>query len=132
MLRGETTEADETSTVWITGLADLVSTEVPHETASDFDPVWLGKMVYFLSDRNGPISLYRYDPATKAVTPCLRSVAGEPDIRSLSAGPGGLVYDQLGEIYLYDPASARRTWSQSTSRAICRRCEPEFRMSGRR
>jgi tricorn protease len=94
------------STVWITGLKDLNSTQIPHETGSDLDPVWVGKMVYFLSDRNGPMTLYKYDPATKAVTECVKN-AGKPDIHSLSGGPGGLVYDQLGEIYLYDIASGQ-------------------------
>jgi tricorn protease len=92
------------STIWITNLKDLNSTEIPHETASDIDPVWVGKTVYFLSDRSGPMTLYKYDPATKAVTQCLKD-AGRPDIHSLAAGPGGLVYDELGEIYLYDTAS---------------------------
>jgi tricorn protease len=94
------------STIWITGLKDLSSVEIPHETGSDLDPVWVGKMVYFLSDRNGPMTLYKYDPATKAVTECVKN-AGKPDIHSLSGGPGGLVYDQLGEIYLYETASGQ-------------------------
>ena len=94
------------STIWITGLKDLDSVEIPHETASDLDPVWVGKMVYFLSDRSGPMTIYKYDPATKSVSECLKN-AGKPDIHSLAAGPGGLVYDQLGEIYLYDPASGQ-------------------------
>src|SRR6202021_3249556 len=72
----------------------------------DLDPVWVGKMVYFLSDRNGPMTLYKYDPATKAVAGGVKN-AGKPDIHSLSGGPGGLVYDQLGEIYLYDTANGQ-------------------------
>jgi tricorn protease len=92
------------STIRVTDLKDLNSVDIPHETASDIDPVWVGKMVYLLSDRNGPMTLFKYDPATKAVTECLKSV-GKPDIHSLAAGPGGLVYDELGEIYLYDTAS---------------------------
>jgi len=94
------------STIWITGLKDLNSSEIPHETGSDLDPVWVGKTVYFLSDRNGPMTLYKYDTATKLVTECLKNV-GKPDIHSLSGGPGGLVYDQLGEIYLYDTATGQ-------------------------
>ncbi|MGD0444578.1 MAG: PDZ domain-containing protein [Edaphobacter sp.] len=94
------------STLWITGLKDLSSTQIPHETGSDLDPVWVGKMVYFLSDRSGPMTLYKYDPATKAVTECVKN-AGKPDIHSLSGGPGGLVYDQLGEIYMYDLATGQ-------------------------
>ena len=92
------------STIWVTSLKDLNSVEIPHETASDIDPVWVGKMVYFLSDRNGAMTLYKYDPATRSVAECLKTV-GKPDIHSLAAGPGGLVYDQLGEIYLYDTAT---------------------------
>jgi len=92
------------STIWLTSLKDLDSVEIPHETASDLDPVWVGKMVYFLSDRSGPMTLFKYDPATKAVTECLKST-NKPDVHSLAAGPGGLVYDQLGEIYFYDTAN---------------------------
>jgi tricorn protease len=94
------------STVWITGLKDLNSSVIPHETGSDLDPVWVGKMVYFLSDRSGPMTLYKYDPATKAVTECVNN-AGKPDFHSLSGGPGGLVYDRLGEIYLFDTATGK-------------------------
>jgi tricorn protease len=94
------------STIWITGLKDLNSTEIPHETGSDLDPVWVGGSVYFLSDRIGPMTLYKYDPATRTVTESLKN-AGKPDIHSLSGGPGGLVYDQQGEIYLYDTATGQ-------------------------
>jgi len=41
------------STIWITTLPGLDSTEIPHETASDFYPVWAGGAVYFLSGRAG-------------------------------------------------------------------------------
>jgi tricorn protease len=92
------------STVWIANMQDLTRTEVPHELQSDFNPVWLGGKVYFLSGRKGVISLFSYDPFTKKVEEC---VAANSDIHSLSAGPGGLVYDQLGEIYLYDPSTGK-------------------------
>ena len=92
------------STVWIADMKDLSRVEVPHELQSDFYPVWLGGKVYFLSGRKGTISLFSYDPATKKVEEC---VAATSDIHSLAAGPNGLVYDQLGEIYIYDPASGK-------------------------
>ncbi|ADW69763.1 S41 family peptidase [Granulicella tundricola] len=92
-------------TVNITSLPDLTTTAIPHEKASDFSPVWFGNKVYFLSDRKGSVSLFSYDPATKAVTEALHNTGS--DMHSLSAGPGGLVYDQLGEIYLFDPASGK-------------------------
>ncbi len=92
------------STIWITTLPDLDSTEIPHETASDFDPVYAGGKVYFLSARKGPVTIFRYDPLRKTVTEALPNDG--PDIRTLSGDGGTLVYDRLGDIYLYDTASA--------------------------
>ena len=92
-------------TINITSLGDLATTTIPHDKASDFSPVWFKGKVFFLSDRKGPVGIFSFDPASKAVTEVMHNAG--PDFHSLSAGPGGLVYDQLGEIYLFDPASAR-------------------------
>jgi tricorn protease len=93
-------------TVWITTLPGLDSVEVPHEKAADFSPVFAGNQVYFLSGRKGPVGLFHYDPSTKSVSEA-QSIA-TPDIRSLSSdGSKTLVYDQLGDIYLYDTASGK-------------------------
>ena len=93
------------SSVWITDMATLDVVKVPRERSNDFNPVWVDKQVYFLSDRNGPISLFRFDPATKAVTEAVKNDGA--DIRSASAGPGGIVYDRFGELFLYDTASGQ-------------------------
>ena len=90
-------------TVWLTTLPGLDSVEVPHEQAADFSPVYADGKVYFLSGRNGRIGIFRYDPATKTVTEALHNTG--PDIRTLSANGSTLVYDQLGEIYLFDTAT---------------------------
>jgi tricorn protease len=93
------------STIWVTTLPELDSVEIPHENASDFNPVFAGGRIYFLSGRKGHISIYRYDPASKKnpVTEVLPNDG--PDIRSLSGEGGTLVYDRLGDIYLYDTAT---------------------------
>ena len=90
------------STIWVTGLKDLESVEIPHERASDFFPVYCGRQIFFLSGRAGHIGIFRYDPATKSVTEALHNEG--PDIRSLAAEGNTLVYDQLGEIHLFDTA----------------------------
>ncbi len=92
-------------TVNVTNLATLETITIPHEKASDFSPVWYGNKVYFLSDRKGPVSIFSFDPGSKAITEVMHNPG--PDFHSLAAGPGGLVYDQLGEIYLFDPSSAK-------------------------
>ncbi|MDR3774079.1 MAG: PDZ domain-containing protein [Terracidiphilus sp.] len=93
------------STIWITTLKGLDSAEIPHETASDLDPVWAAGAIYFLSGRAGPMTIFKYDPAAKTVTRALDNAGA--DIRTLAGEGGTLVYDQLGEIYLYDTASGQ-------------------------
>src|SRR4029077_445861 len=53
------------SSVWIVDMGTLDVVKVPRERSNDFNPMWVEKQVYFLSDRNGAISLFRFDPATK-------------------------------------------------------------------
>jgi tricorn protease len=56
--------------------------------------------VYFLSDRNGPVSLFAYDLKTKQVTEALHSDG--LDFKTANAGPGGIVIEQFGTLKLYD------------------------------
>jgi tricorn protease len=93
------------SSVWVADMATLDVVKVPREGPNDFNAIWVDKEVYFLSDRNGPISLFRFDPATKSVTEVVKNDGA--DIRSASAGPGGIVYDRFGELFLYDTASGQ-------------------------
>jgi tricorn protease len=93
----------QTTPIWIVNLKTLDLVKVPRENSSDSDPVWVGNNVYFLSNRNGPVSLFRYDTASKQVSP-----VGENkgyDLKSVQAGPGGLVYEQFGSIHLVDTAN---------------------------
>ncbi len=94
------------STIWITNLPGLDSVEIPHEQASDFCPVYAGGRIYFLSGRKGPITIFRYDSNAKKA-PVTEALANDgPDIRTLSGQGSTLVYDRLGDIYLYDTLSA--------------------------
>jgi tricorn protease len=93
------------SSISVTDFPDLKSVKIPREASSDFNPVWVGDKVYFLSDRSGPVTLFRYDPGSRAVMEAVRN--GGHDIRSVSAGPGGLIYDQFGELFIYDTKSGK-------------------------
>jgi tricorn protease len=95
------------STIWVTSLPGLESVEIPHEQASDVSPVYSGGKIYFLSGRSGHIGIFRYDPADKTVSEVLHNDG--PDFRTLSGEGGTLVYDQLGEIHLFDIATGKST-----------------------
>jgi tricorn protease len=94
----------EASPIWLAKLSDSsVEAIVPRNGSNDFSPMWVGDSVYFLSDREGPTTLYVYDTKSKAVT---RAVDNKGlDVKSASAGPGGIVYDQFDAVHLYDTAT---------------------------
>ncbi|HLK32998.1 MAG TPA: hypothetical protein VKT29_07900 [Terriglobales bacterium] len=91
--------------VWIADLADSSVVKIPHENASDFNPIWVGKKIYFLSAQTEPITLYAYDTDSKTVTRVVENHG--MDIMSASAGPGAIVYEQFGSLHLYDLASGQ-------------------------
>ena len=80
-------------------------TAVPRENSNDFNPMWVGDQVYFLSDRNGPVTLFGYDTRTKQVKQLVENHG--LDFKSASAGPGAIVYEQFGSLLLYDLSSGQ-------------------------
>jgi tricorn protease len=95
----------QTTPIYIVRLSDLVLEKVTRENSNDAHPVWFGDAVYFLSDRNGPVTLFAYDTKAKTVKQVIENKG--LDFKSLSAGPDMLVYEQFGGIYLFDPASGK-------------------------
>ena len=90
----------QTTPVWIANLSDSSVVKVPRENSNDGNPMWVGKTVYFLSDRDGARTLFAYDTETQKVTRAIENHGF--DITSASAGPGAIVYSQFGVLHLYD------------------------------
>ncbi|HYA49441.1 MAG TPA: peptidase S41, partial [Burkholderiales bacterium] len=95
----------ETTPVWVADLADSAIEKVPHPNSNDFNPMWVGDKVYFLSDRDGAVTLFAYDVKAKKVARVIDN--GGLDLKSASAGPGAIVYEQFGSLNLYDLATGR-------------------------
>ncbi|HYL78019.1 MAG TPA: PDZ domain-containing protein, partial [Bryobacteraceae bacterium] len=95
----------EASYLWIVNFADLTTQKVPRTDSNDISPMWIGNKIYFLSDRNGPMTLFSYSPGAKTVNELIKNTG--KDINSASAGPGGIVYEQFGKIYIFDTATAK-------------------------
>ena len=92
--------------IWLADLTTLDIETIPQLNGSnDFNPMWIGNMVYFLSDREGPVTLFAYDTQTKRVRRLLENRGF--DLKSASACDDALVYEQLGEIHVYDIATGR-------------------------
>ena len=90
----------QASAIWLATLSDSSIEKLPRTDSNDFAPMWIGNKVYFLSDRNGPVTLFVYDTTTKKVTELLKNDG--LDIKSASAGPDAIVYEQFGALHLFD------------------------------
>ncbi|MGB9505276.1 MAG: PDZ domain-containing protein [Candidatus Acidiferrum sp.] len=95
----------QTTPIYIVKLSDLSLEKLPRENSNDSDPVWVGDTVYFLSDRNGPVTLFAYGTKSKAVKQVLENKGF--DLKTVSAGPDALVYEQFGGIFLFDPQTGK-------------------------
>ena len=57
------------STIWIFSFADHSKTEIPKPEGgcNDIEPMWIGEVIYFLSDRNGEFNLFSFHTGSKEV-----------------------------------------------------------------
>jgi tricorn protease len=96
------------SPLWIANLSDSSVERIPRENSNDFNPMWPAgnaDKVYFLSDRNGPVTIFSYDTKAKKVAPLIPN--NGLDIKSASVGPDAIVYEQFGTLHIYDLKSGK-------------------------
>jgi tricorn protease len=87
--------------IWVATLSDSKIDKVPRTDSTDYCPMWFDNKVYFLSDRDGSMSLYCYDPEARDVKQVLQSHGY--DFVSASAGPDAIVIEQFGSLHVFDP-----------------------------
>jgi tricorn protease len=92
--------------IWILDLDDYDLEEVrPWDGSNDQDPVWVGDVVYFLSDRDWAMNVWSYDARTKQMAQVTRFT--DFDVKNLDTDGRTLVFEQAGYIHTLDPASAQ-------------------------
>ncbi len=93
--------------IWIGQMSDSRVREIPRKDHEDSHPMWVGDSVYFLSDRNGPFGLFRFDTKSGKVVEEVRGSGF--DLKSADAGPDAIVFEKLGSIHLFDPETRTAT-----------------------
>ena len=91
--------------VWIYDLAKNKVEKITDFDGTDNQPVWLDRTIYFSSDRDRTLNLFAYD--TKSGKTTKVTDHGEYDVLWPSGGPGGVVYENGGSIWRYDPQSKK-------------------------
>jgi tricorn protease len=91
----------EITPIWIANLADSsIQATIPRDNSNDFNPMWVGDSIYFLSDRNGSVTLFAYDLNSHQVKQVLRNDG--LDIKNASASSNTIAYEQFGSLHLLD------------------------------
>lgn len=88
--------------VWTYNLATHTSKQLTTSRATDQQPLWVGDDIFFVSDRDYTLNLYRYRAGGE---PEKVSSHDDFDVLWPSAGPSAIVYENGGYLYLFDPAS---------------------------
>ncbi|HPT29121.1 MAG TPA: protease, partial [Bryobacteraceae bacterium] len=96
-----------TTPVWIADLATSKVEKLPRPNSNDYNPMWTGGKVWFLSDREGPVTLFSYDPKAKKV---VRAIENKGlDFKSAGAASDAIAVEQFGSIHIYDLKSGKLT-----------------------
>ena len=88
--------------IWLFDLQKLTARNLTHSPAADSNPMWHGETLYFLSDldQNKRANIWAYDlkhDKARQVT-----FFKEFDVHFPSIGPGEIVFENAGRLYLLD------------------------------
>jgi len=77
----------------------------PASRANDTDPMWLGDVVYFRSDRNGEFNLFSFNTRSKQITQLTRH--SDFPVLYAAAGNGRIIYEQAGSLHVLETQNNR-------------------------
>ena len=80
-------------------------TLLPHKNTTDIQPLWLGDHIYFLSDRDLVMNIWKYNTKSKNISQVTRFKGS--DVKWLSGDKNMLVYEREGYVYTYDLSSKK-------------------------
>ncbi len=110
------------------GIYDLKNntySELPNTKGMDLFPMWHGDTIYFISDLDGVMNLYRYDLGSKKTRKLTNFT--EYDIKWPSLGPDAIVFENGGLLYTFDLASEKETQIHITVNSDDVEARPEIR-----
>jgi tricorn protease len=82
-------------------------TLLPHTNTTDIQPLWIGDTIYFLSDRDLVMNIWRYNTTSKTLSQ-LTKFKGS-DIKWLSGHKNMLTYERDGSLHTFNLSSHKST-----------------------
>ncbi|HUA87718.1 MAG TPA: PDZ domain-containing protein [Bryobacteraceae bacterium] len=91
--------------IWIVNLKTFDLVSPPWTDSKDMDPVWVGNVVYFISDRDSVANIWSYDMRSKRLGQVTHFT--DFDVKTLDSGGGAIVFEQAGYVHELDPKTGR-------------------------
>lgn len=119
------------SRVWIFDNNDHSVQPIPQPEGrcNDTDPVFIGGMVYFRSDRNGEFNLFSFDPKSGAI----RQWTDYQDfpINRITESADSIIFEQAGLLHLFRPATGEANFIPLSLKTDQTEIRPRF-VSGKK
>ena len=120
----------DTPPIWIIDPAGETLEKIPHENASDSNPMWIGDDVAFISDRNdGAANLFLYDAHSRTVRQLTHETTW--DVRNAGAYGDTVVYEAGGEFKSLDVRPGKCSRYRSTSSLQSMQARPQWKDVGK-
>ncbi|MFT5452899.1 MAG: tricorn protease [Enterobacterales bacterium] len=110
--------------VWTYDLENNKSKRLTTNPATDNQPVWVGEDIYFISDRDYKLNLYRYEDDKEPVKVTHHK---DFDVLWASAGPDAVVYENAGYLWRYDPKTSTTKQLEITINGNREHLQPQFK-----
>jgi tricorn protease len=90
------------SNIWIFNFDNYETVKIPmgESRSNDWVPMWVGKTIYFLSDRSGEFNLFSYSTETKDIKQLTQF--NDFPIISASASGANIIFEQAGKLHIYN------------------------------
>ncbi len=96
-----------TTPIWIFDRATKEVEQVPHVVATDTFPCFVDGEVFFASDRDGVMNVWKFKPGGKEATKVTEF--RDFGVRNMTAGGGVIAFERGGAIHLLDPKKKEST-----------------------
>jgi len=95
--------------IWIYDTADhsVQMVRQPEGRCNDTDPVFVGDLLYFRSDRNGEFNLFSFDPKTEAIEQL--TTFDEFPVNRLTESRDSIIFEQSGYLHVFAPKSGQHS-----------------------
>jgi tricorn protease len=90
------------SNIWVFNFENHETIKIPmaENRSNDWNPMWTGGNIFFLSDRNGEFNLFSYNVTSKQVAQLTQY--NDFPINSANKGGNNIIFEQAGKLHIFN------------------------------